>query len=124
VPARAAVRLPPSVALFGDDAGHRNLAELPDLLRSDLLPTLDMFDTRTRLASEYDVRRSFAFSCMEWAVHKGDVDAARALLTRYLDAHPAAGSRRDDARGAGLLRGSVCRRSRRRDARSGKKPRP
>lgn len=61
-----------------------------------------MFDTPTRLAREYDVRRTFAFSCMEWAVHRGDVDAARTLLKRYLDAHPAARSRLDDARAAGL----------------------
>jgi hypothetical protein len=38
---------------------------LPALLRSDLLRTLDMFDAPSRLASEYDVGRTFAFSCME-----------------------------------------------------------
>lgn len=97
--------LPPDVVLYGDEAGYRQLADLPELIRSGLLPMLDMFDSPARLASEYDTRRSiaaFVFSCMEWAVYKGDIEAARTLLTRYVDgAHPAMRARIDQARAAG-----------------------
>jgi len=95
--------LPPSVALYGDDTGHRRLDELPTLIRNDLLPLLDVFETPSKMAGQYGVASTWVFSCMEWAVYRGDIEAARLLLTRHVDgAHPAKRARLDQARAAGL----------------------
>lgn len=94
--------LSPSVQLYGDEPGYRTLADLPGLLESDWLPTLDMFDSPQRLAEEFEPAHLSTFTCMEWMVFRGDVGSARRLLERYLDAHPTTRARLDEGRAAGL----------------------
>lgn len=82
--------LPGAVQLYGDEPGYRSVAELPALLADELLPRLDMFESPARLARELDVAWPSTFTCIEWAVSRGDIAAARLLLERHLDEHPGA----------------------------------
>lgn len=90
------------VQLYGDEPGYRCVAELPGLLEGQVLRRLDMYESPARLARELDVAWSSTFPCMEWAVSRGDTAAARVLLERYLEAHPAARETIEAGRAAGM----------------------
>jgi hypothetical protein len=81
--------------LFGplraEDRSLLSLQELLAILRTDVVPHLETFVSPASVASQLpDSWLVAPTELAEWAVARGDLDAAKTIVTRWLTRHPQA----------------------------------
>jgi hypothetical protein len=100
-------RLGPDIQLYGPLDRHRALADVPAFLVEEALPRLDWFETPARALADIPAqeRRNSLLHLVEWAVSRGDRDAALEMLRRSFDEAPAMRERAEEQRRTGIPEG-------------------